>query len=272
MKHTRKNKSASFASSYGSDATFPKTMSMPIAFEHTINLDSDIGRPCNHREEIAVLRNAGPNDIVHMLLNTGGGQLDTTIAIITAMRGCEASITTELVGDCCSAGTAIFLEGDIQVVNPLLGSFMIHQASHGYAGTDSDIYDYSVHSRKSNTSFIKEIYKGFLTDEEIELVITGKQVWLIPEEIRERCQARADFLQKLHEETECCGVEGDSYRKEITETYLALQDSTMKYIRADCGIDKKKKLNKQALIGEVMTSIYDDGWKSIIEDYYKQQK
>jgi hypothetical protein len=46
---------------------------------------------------------------------------------------------------------------------------------------------------------LKSVYNNFLSSEEIEAVIQGRELYLDSEEISERLQKRQDILQKQYE-------------------------------------------------------------------------
>lgn len=269
------------------------TYSVPVAFDHVVMIDRDIDDPSNWREEISLLRSATPFDRVHMQINTGGGMVSTAAAIVNAMKQCQATITTELVGDCCSAGTFIFLQGDEQIVNDTMGHFMIHQASHGYGGVDHQVYDYAVYSREQNISLVRDTYRGFLTEEEIEQAITGKEFWFTADEVSERCQHRMDLIlsedpeeqnkptrevyEKMSKEDLLDAIFGP---KEVSEEeiaaavtrqaiilgYNSARGKTVTALRKEFQVPVKFK-NKTQVVEYVMELIFPDAdWQAVVEE------
>ena len=72
-------------------------------------ISEDIGDPELYIDMIHTLNTATPNDIVYMHLNTSGGQLDTGVQIINAMKNSQAKVVTVLECMAHSLGTLLFL-------------------------------------------------------------------------------------------------------------------------------------------------------------------
>lgn len=290
-----KNKRDNTKGSYGlsSNPSVGGVYSFPTAFTHQIDIDRDIDNPSNWREEISCLRNASPSDTIHMYINTDGGRLDTAFAIINAMKQCQGRIITELVGSCCSAGTAIFVHGDEFVINELQVNYMIHQASHGYSGIDSHVFDYAVHSRENLKKLYRDVYEGFLTEEEIELVTNGRELWLKPEEILDRCNnkikldneragipdynreyfeamSKEEILDVLfpEDESDCSECDGEEFGEEedlsviYQRHYDDLYSKTKKDLEEDYNIKKK---TKKLVVEGIMDALYEEEWREFVK-------
>ena len=63
---------------------------------------------------------------------------------------------------------------------------MSHTATFGAYGVESNVYDNVVHSRKQIHKLMRKYYKNFLTEEELDLMLQGKEFWMDAEEIIER--------------------------------------------------------------------------------------
>ena len=173
--------------------------SAPIAFKHTTSIDTGIGEAEGYQELISVLLTAGENDTVHILINTPGGSLDTANAIIAAMRQCRAHIITEITGQCCSAGTLIFLEGHEYRVNE--GAvFMMHHASYGAWNKANNVAELVTFFDRIIKKQLRQAYEFLLTPSEIEQLVTGKDFWMDAEELSVRLECRQESLAALEEE------------------------------------------------------------------------
>ena len=65
--------------------------------------------------------------------------------------------------------------------------FMIHNYSHGTQGSGAQVKEYVNFADREFTKAVKEIYKGFLTEAEMEDVSTrDKEIWLNKSEVLER--------------------------------------------------------------------------------------
>lgn len=179
------------------EINYIRTQVEPISHKYTVRIDRDITEPSDFQEELATIRVAGEQDVIHLLINSGGGQLDTAKAFLTSLAQSPAHIITEIEGEACSAATLLFLAGDEFRVSDD-ASFMIHSASYGYYGKENNVRQYVEHQAKATERLLRKYYKGFLTEEEIVEVINGRDVWMNSDEIMERLEQR----QKLFEEEE----------------------------------------------------------------------
>ena len=157
---------------------------IPVTIYH-FYITSEIGDVEHFLELIHTLKTAEPHDTVFIYLNTPGGNLRTTIQLITAMRQTNATIITCLEGEVSSAGTMIFLTGHKYLVNPNC-SFMIHNYSGGILGKGQEIAAHAKFIEKYSRSLLNDIYNDFLTENEIEEVLEGRDIWLTSEQVIER--------------------------------------------------------------------------------------
>lgn len=156
-----------------------------------INIRGELKDSTNYVEELDVLSQATDLDTVHIKINSTGGDLFTAIEFINAMRQCKGYIITEVTGEAASAVTLITLQGDEIIIHNNT-QFMCHTAKYGTYDTVINVADYAKFSDKYLHGLLYEHYEGFLTDEELEDVCKGKQVWLTGEEVNERLP---NFLQ-----------------------------------------------------------------------------
>ncbi len=145
------------------------------------------------------LKIAEAHDKIFIYLNTPGGDVNTTIQIISAMKISAAEVTTVIEGEVCSAGTFIFLAGDNYIVNENC-SFMIHNYSHGMYGKGAEVASRIKFSEQYFRELAKSVYKTFLTDEEIQKICEDKDIWMGSKELTERLRKLGDdkvvtFLQ-----------------------------------------------------------------------------
>ena len=161
---------------------------IPVNIYHFYIID-EIGDPQSFLDLINILKTAEEHDTVFIYLNTPGGSLQTTVQILSAMRQCNGNVVTCLEGEVCSAGTLIFLAGDKHIVNANC-TFMIHNYSSWGGGKGNEV---ALRVRYFETYFrtlAYDLYKGFLTDEEIELVMEGKDYWMDSNNVIERLNIR----------------------------------------------------------------------------------
>lgn len=142
-------------------------------------------------------------DKVHLYLSTPGGYINATMYIIDAMLKCPATITGILSGCIASAGTMITMACDYLEINEY-SSMMIHNYRGGYYGAAHEIEMDFKFTHPHTQKFMSEMYKGFLTDEECDIVFSGQDKYLNADEIAERwnnvVKQRELLYQEIHKE------------------------------------------------------------------------
>jgi ATP-dependent protease ClpP protease subunit len=153
--------------------------------EYNLYFHGYIENPSDYMEHFAVYKQAGPNDVINLYLNSPGGSLSTTIEYVDHMRECEAPIVGFIGADCCSGASVVALQCDGWQLSEF-SSMMVHEISSGAIGKNSENKRYLNFLDKQNDRFMRTIYAGFLSEEEIELCLDGKDLWLDYEELQER--------------------------------------------------------------------------------------
>ena len=179
----------------GYQPQFSSVISQPIAFMHDIYVDVDLVEPSDWRYELSTIRNAGPDDIVHLRINCQGGSDLVMGAFVKAITESQARIVGHLDHLCASAATIIFLACHEYVISDG-AEFMVHTASLGYGGKQNNFNEYAMFINKTNERLIRKYYKNFLTEEEIKDVLKGTDLWMDAEEVISRLQKRASLEQE----------------------------------------------------------------------------
>ena len=161
---------------------------VPIVINgHTVDiyLTSYIDTANNYDKMIATLRSAPSYYQVNLHINNGGGYVDSAFSIIDAIKNTKARTTAYISGTVASSATIITLACDEIVCSDYL-SFMIHNYSTGMQGKGHEVKaQQEFNDRELNRAF-REIYRGFLTEEEMTEVIDGKDKWFNEHEVMER--------------------------------------------------------------------------------------
>lgn len=201
---------------------------------------------------INVLKTAEGHDTIFIYLNTPGGNLYTAIQIISAIRQSNATVVTCIEGMVASAGTLIFLAGHKHVVNPNC-TFMIHNYSHGVWGKGNEVALHVKHSEQYFRKLARDLYGRFLTEDEIEDVINGKDFWMESEEVLKRLgvENSADSINALMDALEGEPVVEDEAPEDLIELIEeAAQDieevAPPKRVRAKKAKSKPAKKKKPA--------------------------
>jgi ATP-dependent protease ClpP protease subunit len=153
--------------------------------EHHVYLTKGIKSANYYIEFLNLLEIADEDDIIIIHINSYGGNLDTTIQLITAMGKCKAQIITEISGVAYSAASIIFLAGEDYKIHTY-SSMLCHYYTGCIYGKGNEIIEQALFDEKFYKSFMKTIYKNFLTTKEIDQLINGKDFWFNGQEIRKR--------------------------------------------------------------------------------------
>jgi len=167
----------------------------PIIHSHDLYLVGEIGPAEKYIQWFELIRNARPNDLITIHINSPGGNLYTTLQFLRVMKESRASITCSIEGACMSAATMIFLAGDSFMVSDH-SAFMIHDYSSVAYGKGSEQKQQVNFENVWAKEIGKSVYEHFLTDEEIDKVFTGIDIWMGSEEVVERLKTKVDELKK----------------------------------------------------------------------------
>lgn len=145
---------------------------------------------------IDVLESAKENDLVELHINSYGGDVDATMTLIHAMQKCSAEIHVVMTGTVGSCGTLPMFFCDSWEAGEFT-SFMFHDFIIGLpAQTASASKAMGEHYFESSKNTIRKIYRGFFTEEELQLLLSGKQYWLTPEDVSARYKKRMELLEQ----------------------------------------------------------------------------
>lgn len=179
--------------------------------EYTIRITRPIGEIDEFEEEIMALEEATENDIVMVQLSSPGGSLETCDFLCRRINECAAPVFVEIGLTCASAASAMCLQADDWKIHDS-STMMVHACSYspGY-GKESDVRSSVENTARINKEWVERTYKGFLTDDELEKVLDGKDLYFYADDLRERLPAYRDFRDEQEESCECgeCSLDGE---------------------------------------------------------------
>jgi len=181
-----------------SNGYFP---SKSVAQVHEFYLTGTIEEPENYLEWFDTIRHAGENDVVKIYINSYGGDLFTAIQFMRVLADTDATVICSVEGACMSAATMIFMCADSFEVTPH-SVFMFHNYSGGAIGKGGEMIDQLLHERKWSERLMKEVYKDFMTEDEIKSMLENKDMWMDGESVVLRMTARIEKLQAEMEAAE----------------------------------------------------------------------
>ena len=161
---------------------------------YDIILDEDIREPSYYRDAFHVLRTAGEQDLIRLIVNSDGGHMSSAVAFRNAISEANCPVIAIIEGACHSSAAMISLSCDDIEVKPF-SSNLNHNVSYGSAGSGSDIKAHVEFTSRQTEKFIREVYKDYLTQAEIEDILQGRQLWLDDEEMRNRWEGVMEARQ-----------------------------------------------------------------------------
>ena len=161
-------------------------------YVHQVFLDEDIGPPSKYRDLISMLYSSSEMDTFNLLINSGGGEAAAAGSIIEAINCTEAHVRAVLLGDCHSAASMIALNCD-EVIVLESSTMMIHTCTFGTAGNTHLVKGHVDFSAKIINNLLDRTYEGFLTNDELETVKKGQEIWLDCNDIEKRLESRFEY-------------------------------------------------------------------------------
>lgn len=158
-----------------------------------VSLDKRIGEVHEYRDSIEAIKDAGAGDEARLIINTCGGNMQTALAFISALNLTEASTVAEIEGEASSAGSLIALHCDNIELNEYSTMF-IHAESFGSGGKRNEVQAHVAFSLRWVEGIIRNTYKHFLTESEINDVLNGKDYHFDATEIAERLERKNKLL------------------------------------------------------------------------------
>lgn len=151
----------------------------------TVYLTDAISEPSCYNELCHALRAASSAETFTLVINNGGGYIDSAMLIIDAIKHSKAKTIASISGTVASAATIITLSCD-EVVIADHTAFMVHNYSGGVIGKGHEMKAHQEFVDKNLNESFKSFYKDFLTEDEIEDVIDGKDLWMNKYEVEAR--------------------------------------------------------------------------------------
>lgn len=188
--------------SYNASKESYTTQSQKIVFQkqvqntiYNIYFSGEIGSPEHYINIINLIQSATEGDAINLHINSTGGDLASTIQIRNALLNTDATVTAIVEGECYSAATVLMLSADFIEISPHT-SFMIHNYSSSAFGKGGELYERIEHLNNWFLEFFKDVYKDFLTENELQDIIKGKDIWMTTKDV----QKKLENMLKKHNE------------------------------------------------------------------------
>lgn len=195
MKYKASAKNSATPNPIDSELYLPFARNSVVFNQIIVNIDEPVREPSYYRMVAHELSNLSEDDEVRINFNSPGGDAWGLITLLNAIKTTDATVIGVIEGECHSAASILALHCQNVIVLPY-STMMIHACSYGTKGKDSDIVAHVQHSTEWNKNLIESTYEGFLSAAEIKDVLSGREIWLNAEEMHQRFEARAKFLEK----------------------------------------------------------------------------
>lgn len=134
--------------------------------KYIVNITDDFDDAKTFDEVVALLANATEDDEITWNIVSRGGYITSLEMLLGWKEMCQAKQIHVLTSEAASAATAFFLSPADQYLVFDTTSFMIHESNYGSGGTASNVRRHTEHVDKKNDKFVRNTYKGFLSEEE----------------------------------------------------------------------------------------------------------
>jgi len=202
-------------------------------------LTGSIGNPEEYLDLCNILRSATAQDEIIIRFNTPGGQVRTGNMIINAINESEANVIGFIEADCGSMGTYVFLACHTWGVSES-AEFFAHTCTSGSYGKEHETYEQAMFLRKQQHKQMRKRYANFLTEDEIEKVISGSDVYLDADEIMSRLEGYSQARQEAGcGDPNCTECSGNDQSEEAFEDMPTLDEMIASAVAS--GIEKYEK-------------------------------
>lgn len=175
------------------DDEFRVSSTQSQATKHDIYLFGPIEDVAQFQEAVEVLQEANESDLVVLHLSTPGGNCDATDTFLHYWHQCRARKIVIATGGVHSAGSMILLAADEFQLSDNFNC-LIHNGSFGAGGKTSDVASQVAFEVPFMANLMRKTYEGFLTPEELDALVAGKDFWCDAPEFLRRVKARGEFL------------------------------------------------------------------------------
>ena len=167
----------------------------PVSNVYEFYLTGHIDGPENYLDWFDTMRHANETDVIKIYVNCYGGDLFTAIQFMRVLAETNATVVCSVEGACMSAATVILLCCEHFEISPH-SVFMFHNYSGGAIGKGGEMIDQLLHERKWSESLLRDVYKDFLTEDEIKSMLDNKDLWMDGEEVVKRLGEKAKKISK----------------------------------------------------------------------------
>lgn len=165
--------------------------------QYIINLDSEITEPKFYRTAFSALKQATCLDVVRLVINSPGGNVDTAIQFISELVDTEAKTIAEIVSAYSSA-SLIALACD-EIVLKDFSTMMVHTVSFTATGKTCEVQGQTEFMKRQNLEIMREMYTGFLSAPELQKMLKGEDFWFTKQDVEDRLRNWKPYRERRTE-------------------------------------------------------------------------
>ena len=142
--------------------------------EHLFTLFTEISEDLDvHLDLITTLYTAQTNETVTILIDSIGGCVSSAVAIVQAIEQSRATVHCNVIGDCHSAATFIFLAAPHKISPHSL--MLFHDFHMGVSGNHDEIVIHLSAERERYSALFERLCGNIITQEESDSIFHLKQ-------------------------------------------------------------------------------------------------
>lgn len=240
----------------------------------SVYIDEGIKEASYYRYVSRAINELTEDDTLQFFINSPGGDFSGLSTLLSSMDYSACNTLAVIQGDCSSAASMLALSCHEIQVSPL-ASMLVHFVSYGSAGAASHIKAHVDHTQKVTEGVFRNIYEGFLTEEEIiSCIEQDRQIWLDSEQIIQRLENRLEYFKSKAEDTE--NTEEDEEDEDEDQVPVkfgdieAIGSKKMESLGYSVGYQDGYKDGFSECKDEGYQDGYDDGFKDAC-DLYKNK-
>ena len=157
--------------------------------EHHIYFNKSIQTESGLSEINYILNNAEKNDKIYFHLNCTGGSVSQTIELVTSIKECKGKVITINKGVCASGASVLLLSGH-EIIIKDMSMMMCHYYHINNSGKGNEIESRAEFEKKFLHSYFKEVYSGFLSNDELNRMFKGEDFWFDSKEVKRRLKIK----------------------------------------------------------------------------------
>ncbi|QHZ59876.1 ATP-dependent protease [Alteromonas phage vB_AmeM_PT11-V22] len=168
--------------------------------KHVFDTPEYIEHLSQFQQLIDVCEEAHQDEVIILNVMCNGGRFDVTTRVYNALMHTEATVLTINQNSAASGGSILLLAGD-QIGYSPFSTTMIHTSTLGkYPDKLPEIKGGVDNHDTALRDFYKQVYTGFLTEEELEDVLKGQPLYVYDDEHHERLERLFEYRKSLQEE------------------------------------------------------------------------